>query len=393
MKMALGTTYFTFVRSSIMKNSIIIGCLLLSAFALIGFVLFGKDGLIRKVRTHLPPEGLNAASITYIMDGHISFKDISNVIIEWANYGYLRIEEVPDAENIFFVKLKDMGKERWKYERKLFNALFYQRDEILASELDRYFYPYVTNAIREIEKIYSENKENRIFTKSSIAFQFIYHIVTAIPIFVGSYFCLYGYFYHVELSLLGSIGFTLICILVELLWYHVVSNKNTWHKYKYYFGIIVCCIAFVVFADAYNYLFVSTTNAAYVYYATLTCFGVLLLVTLFMDKRTPVGKAWYGEILGLKDFIIHSTEDEIKEILKEQPNYVYLILPYAYIMGVSDVWIKKCIPLNIQAPSWYIGEQTTLKTFAAKYYRILIIMKHHMSIYSLAHTPKKQKTY
>ena len=37
----------------------------------------------------------------------------------------------------------------------------------------------------------------------------------------------------------------------------------------------------------------------------------------------------------------------------QDPTYFYNILPYTYVLGVSDKWIKKFESISLQAPSWY----------------------------------------
>ena len=37
------------------------------------------------------------------------------------------------------------------------------------------------------------------------------------------------------------------------------------------------------------------------------------------------------------------------------PTYFYDILPYTYVLNVSEKWIKKFETINIQAPTWYSG--------------------------------------
>ena len=37
----------------------------------------------------------------------------------------------------------------------------------------------------------------------------------------------------------------------------------------------------------------------------------------------------------------------------QDPTYFYDILPYTYVLGVSDTWIKKFETISLQAPSWY----------------------------------------
>ena len=42
----------------------------------------------------------------------------------------------------------------------------------------------------------------------------------------------------------------------------------------------------------------------------------------------------------------------------ENSEYFYNILPYAYVLGVSDKWIKKFESISLQAPSWYDSPNT-----------------------------------
>ena len=37
----------------------------------------------------------------------------------------------------------------------------------------------------------------------------------------------------------------------------------------------------------------------------------------------------------------------------QNPTYFYNILPYTYVLGVSDKWIKKFESISLQAPCWY----------------------------------------
>ena len=37
----------------------------------------------------------------------------------------------------------------------------------------------------------------------------------------------------------------------------------------------------------------------------------------------------------------------------DNPEYFYNILPYAYVLGVSDKWMKKFEGITMEAPHWY----------------------------------------
>lgn len=39
----------------------------------------------------------------------------------------------------------------------------------------------------------------------------------------------------------------------------------------------------------------------------------------------------------------------------ENPTYFYDILPFTYVLGISNTWIKKFEAISLQAPDWYDG--------------------------------------
>lgn len=41
----------------------------------------------------------------------------------------------------------------------------------------------------------------------------------------------------------------------------------------------------------------------------------------------------------------------------QDPKYFYNILPYTYVLGVSDKWIQKFEAIALQAPDWYSGNE------------------------------------
>jgi uncharacterized membrane protein len=66
-----------------------------------------------------------------------------------------------------------------------------------------------------------------------------------------------------------------------------------------------------------------------------------------------------GQILGFKDFIVVTEEEKIKFMLEENPELYYKILPYAQVLGVTDVWEDKFKGLTIEPPSWCVSSDAT----------------------------------
>jgi uncharacterized membrane protein len=47
--------------------------------------------------------------------------------------------------------------------------------------------------------------------------------------------------------------------------------------------------------------------------------------------------------------------DRLVALVEQDPKYFYNILPYAWVLNVSDKWAKKFESIAIQPPDWYYG--------------------------------------
>lgn len=108
----------------------------------------------------------------------------------------------------------------------------------------------------------------------------------------------------------------------------------------------VCVILMVVMGSAWRWLYAAIYVIAQM---------IQLLVLMFMDKRTKQGNRWLGQILGLREFILHCEKDRIELLARENPSAFFDVLPYAYVLGVSDVWASKFEDLIIPQPEWYVS--------------------------------------
>ena len=80
---------------------------------------------------------------------------------------------------------------------------------------------------------------------------------------------------------------------------------------------------------------------------------VTLIPVMLMKARTEKSAQWLGRILGLKRFIKSAELPRLEKLVYENPDYFYNILPYAYVMALSDKWAKNFNKIDIKAPEWY----------------------------------------
>lgn len=346
------------------------GCLFISIGSIILFFLYGKDGLIIKSIQFNAPKDMTCAVVSYIVDGHVNQKDIVTLIIEWANRGYLMIEEV-DQKTLRLIKLKEMREEAPKYERTLFNALFIKKDEVFTDKLGEDFYHHVDKAMNDVTRFYS-HKENRVFYKSSRVIQILELIFAALPMVGGIMYTIYNVVYEMLWSVLGGVVFLIFAIACISLLYYTVSSRYTMKRSKFSGLLVVSFILSCITIASYHAVFIWLKGNAVVLYSTLVTSMILVWVALFMDKRTPKGNEWLGEILGLRDFIETAEKDRLEALVHDNPQYFYNILPYAYVLGISDVWSKKFADIVMENASWYQSEdQLPAYLFMPRYYRCM----------------------
>ena len=65
-----------------------------------------------------------------------------------------------------------------------------------------------------------------------------------------------------------------------------------------------------------------------------------------------------GQIRGFRKFLITAEKENLESLVTKEPSYFYDILPFAYVLGVSDKWIKNFEVLSLSMPSWYNGSDS-----------------------------------
>ena len=62
-----------------------------------------------------------------------------------------------------------------------------------------------------------------------------------------------------------------------------------------------------------------------------------------------------GRINGFKHFLEVVEKDKLEELVMDNPIYFYDILPYTYVLGISNKWINKFQSILYTAPEGYEG--------------------------------------
>ncbi len=129
----------------------------------------------------------------------------------------------------------------------------------------------------------------------------------------------------------------------EIIFFKETVN-NSWLIFMIFCLLVLIALA-LFYIHSYNY-------QLSILFFCLTCIIISSVCTYQLPKRNNTGNRILGKLLGLKKFIEVAKKQEIQKLVEENPNYFYDILPYAYILDVTNTWIKKFENISIIDPKW-----------------------------------------
>ena len=303
-------------------SAVLVGVILL-------YFLFGRDLDVVESVEFEAPEGISSAEVGYIYRGHVKTNDIVSLIVYWASKGFLMIEELDEnGSNLRLLKVKDLETEN-DAERKVFNALFRNRDEVTTDKLNETFGKHVQSASMSLMNRFKRDKSMKIFDTKASFFKVLSAIV--LPLSMGLFTATAsietsGYSGDFLIGLaVGGIAFLISTVIGVITFVRDGINAVSNNRLTWMVNIPVLAIVYIVVV-AFSEM--STMSVIY-FTAVFVIFILALIATANMGRRTKVGSRYYGQILGLKRFIEVAEEDRIRALAEETPELFYNILPCA----------------------------------------------------------------
>ena len=301
------------------------------------FWFTGKEDKVIPVISFEPPEGYNPLDVAFVEKEAVSNTDMAALLIYLANKGYLRIEQTKGKDQFSMTKIKDYDGDN-NIEALYMKGLFKRGNTASTKSLTKgSFYEDVAKCVTKENK---KMKEKKFFFPTAMP-KFLY--------FIGA--CVVAGVYGIlARSMPMTIAFAALCFVLGGLLSPVVKEgfSNLDHKIT----PVVCVIIFVIAAVIFN-AFAPKTWIAFVVCGIADT--ILALFMFFGSKRTKAGNQVYGQILGFKEFIKKAELDRLKMLVEENPSYYYDIMPYAYVLGLSEQWIENFESMHMPEPDWYSG--------------------------------------
>lgn len=324
-----------------------VGAILLAVISMIvSFVLwkyYGKDDPVVEVIEFHPPAALNSLETALAYKGKVDGEDVVSLIVYLAQKGYIEISE-KGKHDFTLRKIKEYDGTNYS-ERIFMNDLFAKLPVVEKADLKNKFY----KTVNKITKIMNSKRNQRVlFFDSSMNKNWIFYVMAVLSIVLA---------FYKPLTDSGSPPVNAIVTPVLLGSVFMFVLRMLFQPGQLIGRIYMVIWGFGFFGISGTMLFQSVLYADLPYQvACIICMiasGVIMFFLHFMPKRTEYGNKILGYIQGFKEFLETAEKDRLEALVEENPQYFYEILPYTYVLDVSDKWMKKFEDIALEPPNWY----------------------------------------
>lgn len=316
------------------------------ALAFVRWLKIGRDERIIPTVEFYPPEGMNPAELSYIANHGVNTSAISAMIFFWASKGYLKYSE-KEGGAFELEKAGDMGDERPLYEQRAFNALFENGNTVTSDYIETNYYDTAQSVI--VHAVESFNGERALDDKNNAGAARLQYVLCQIPLWI---YGIIGLFSHEDMSFIGVVAMLILPIFVYALTSSLIQRKN---------GNKIFSAILIFFIGIGGSIFVAPYMESRFFGSMPRCFLLLSLgvigafISALIQKRTDYATRITGRCMGFREFLVTAEKDRLEALVKENPSYFFDTLPFAFVLGVTDVWAGKFEGMIKEPPAWYNG--------------------------------------
>lgn len=342
---------------------------------------YGKDDGIVETVEFYPPESYNSAEIGFLYKGYADKKDVISLLVYLASKGYLKIDNMEkdgllsksksfkitklkdydghnEYEKVFFdglfgcakgtlIKTSDLMKKNkklsWKEAKEIIEANDDGKVSVTPYDLYDSFYRIINSIQSKLNSRENKRKIFESFTKGKIKW-LILMIITILTLITLKPILEYSSALDLIFAIISPIvGFGILLVSFMRV-FEIPKLVGLINGLS--FGVIP--LIFIVFpALSQNLMYIVT------YIIGAVNIIVLLLFAMAMPRRTNFGKEILGKIRGFKRFLETAEKPQLDALLNKDPKYFYNVLPYIYVLGISDEWINQFEKIALQSIKSY----------------------------------------
>lgn len=342
--------YFTNKSNIIWDIVILISAIVVFAVIITIYLTQKRKQPIVEVVEFKAPEDITPTEAGFLIDEKVTGDDISALVVYWASKGNVKIEQ--QGEETLITKLKDLPEKAKKYEKDFFAELFKSSLTINSKtmrNLDPQIGTKVKTSIENKEMLYFNTKSKKL-SRFAIILAYLIIAISAVKTSIQSINFFSGIFkcFLISISFISS-----MCCMT------VIRQKNKWKSSKFW-TVLILSLIFSLAPLIVNMFIGEAYCDAFVSRIYLTILPILMIALYpLLEKYSEKGRKLIGHLLGLKNFILLAEKEKMEMLANENPSAFFDILPFAYVLGVSRVYMEKFKDVPLASPTWLTVNDVT----------------------------------
>lgn len=312
----------------------------------------GRDPKFVKTVEFYPPRGMTPAEVGYLYDGSIDNRDMGAMIVYLAEKGYLRLQKEEESMRAYPCAEPEGEK---PFVQQIYKGIFEGRSPehgVNLSSASSGLASACRGARQTIKETYSGDfapmdRGGKLRQLGSMLVLLTGHLLAL----------LFLSLYSRELSPMG-----LELVILPMLFFGVrlgITVNQNYHSTGKVKNLLKIALSGILVFLAASCTFTAVKwNHEDIRFGVL--FGALTVVSagmvIFMDRRNPAQTRVLGQIFGLRNFIEKAELAKLNLLVEENPSYFYDILPYAYVLGLTEKWIEQFESIVIEPAPWYSSD-------------------------------------
>ena len=323
----------------------------LSFILLILWIIGGRDPKVKKEKVTRPVEDLTPVELGYIFNCEIGTRDVLNLILQFAQKGYLKISEY-EPKRYRLIRGKEPVNEERMY-RNAYNILFEDvyKNRGLSMEKIRPRIERIRAAIIDDVAAGFSTHESSPFTPLSRVFRAVGAALLGISLGLSVMFSYYydyktpNYFEALLVAAAGAGAAMLFCKAID------GRDSSSADSRRYAEILAVMIFALPVIYTVFRV--VKNTGKPYAAIPMIVALGVAEFLIIIMRARGSENAVLVNKVRRLRQFISHPTPKEVLENYLADSDYYYDMLLYALAFGSEESWAISFLTLDVPEPDWY----------------------------------------
>ena len=318
---------------------------------LILWIIGGRDPKVKKEIVTKPVEGLTPVELGYIFNSEVRTRDVLNLILQFAQKGYLTISEY-EPKHYRLIREKAPVNEERMY-RNAFRILFEDVYKGRALSMDK-----IGPRLEKIRASITDDvaagfntSDSSPFTPVSRAFRIAGAVLLGLGLGVSamlSYYYDYRTPNYIEALLVAAAGTAAAMVFCK-----AIDDRDSSSTYSGRYAELLAAMIFALPVIYTAFRIVKNTGKSYAAILMMIASGIAGFLIVIMRARGKENAEIVNKVRRLRHFISHPTPKEVLENHLADSDYYYDMLLYALAFGSEEAWAISFLTLDVPEPEWY----------------------------------------